>query len=216
MRHGGEEVALQPIQLLEPIVRFLELSVLLLEIPEAFANGGQVHVARQERLVSAEENEIEGPTEVPPDLANRLLPGSRHLGQELFDSGSIHVWLDGQERLGHALDRGRQERPEHHSPELAMVVANRHHVVNGPREARVRSLPLGPGIEALHRRYDLLQSGLRPAMVIDQVLINGGLGADVREQGAALTEDSQRNAEQGMKARGHLPERVALHELFER
>ena len=47
VRHGSQKVALQAIELLQPVVRDLKLVVLVLELAIALAHRREVHVARQ-------------------------------------------------------------------------------------------------------------------------------------------------------------------------
>ena len=61
---GGEEVRLEAIELLEPLVGLLRLLVLLVELAVALAHAGEVHLRREERLVAAEEDEVERPPQV--------------------------------------------------------------------------------------------------------------------------------------------------------
>jgi hypothetical protein len=62
--HRGEEVRLEAVELLQAVVGLLELLVLLLELAVALLHAREVHRAREERLVPAEEDEIERRLEV--------------------------------------------------------------------------------------------------------------------------------------------------------
>ncbi len=56
---GREEIALEPIELLQAIERLLEPRRLLFELAIALAHAHEVHLARHEGLVAAEQDEVE-------------------------------------------------------------------------------------------------------------------------------------------------------------
>ncbi len=70
--HGGDEVGLEPVQLLEPQVAGLQLPVLLLQLAVALLHRLDVEPGRDQALVPGEDHHVEQVHEVPQDLLGGL------------------------------------------------------------------------------------------------------------------------------------------------
>src|SRR5580658_10731958 len=80
---GREEVRLEAIELLEPVERLLKSRRLVLELTVALRHTREVHLARDEGLVAAEEDEVQGRFKVCGDPRYRLRLGARHPLEQL-------------------------------------------------------------------------------------------------------------------------------------
>ncbi len=96
--HRREEVRLQTVELLQPIVRFLELAFFSVQLAEALPSRSQMHLLVRSVLWPAEENQIERGLQVLRDARDRLGLGARHLQEEALGLGGVDARVDLEQR----------------------------------------------------------------------------------------------------------------------
>jgi len=133
--HGGDEVGLEPVELLERGVGGLQLPVLLLQLPVGLLHRLDVEPRRQLVLVAGEDQHVHQVAEVLDDLLGGGLGHPPDLLQVAGGQLLVEVLGDAGQALRQPDQVLRDEGPEDDPPDDVALVDHRLHAVAAAGEA---------------------------------------------------------------------------------
>jgi hypothetical protein len=212
--HRREEVRLEAVDLFQLVERGLEAPRLLFELAVALAHRVEVQLARDPRLVTREDDELERRLEVLRDARDRLGLHARDLCEELGGLNDVEPFLRALQSRRRLLHAGGREGPQDDSTDATPFVLERHDAIRETGEARMREVAALAGIDALRPAHRLTTRDARAGELI-HVAARLELGRGGSEQGAVGGVDADAEREERVDAVTQLLERLAIDDVRE-